>query len=177
MTTFPKSAKLATMPRLQPSRNCQFGSKIKIPKNIRKTTLELHQSCCEQETAFKTPKIRKMTTLSKSAKLASMPRLQPLQNAQFGSKIKFPKSCEKRLQKYSRVLLSKKRLLKTPNIRKMTTFPKSAKLATMPRLQPLQNAQFGSKIKFPKSCGKRLQNYSRVFLSKKRLLKHLIFEK
>ena len=113
----------------------------------------------------KTPNIRKMTTFPKSAKLATMPRLQPLRNpkndSQFGSKIKIPKNIRKNDSRTtSRVFLSKKRLLKTPNIRKMTTFPKSAKLATMPRLQPLQNSQFGSKIKIPKSMNQPLPKTS-----------------
>ena len=54
MTTFRKSAKLATMQRLLPLQNAHFGSKakplqdahfgpkIKIVKNMRKATLEPH---------------------------------------------------------------------------------------------------------------------------------------
>ena len=40
----------------------------------------------------------------------------------------------------------RERLQKTLNIRKMTRFGKSPKLATKHGPEPLQNAQFGSKI-------------------------------
>ena len=40
MTVFRKWPKLASMQGLKPTQNCQFGSKIKIHKNMRKTTLQ-----------------------------------------------------------------------------------------------------------------------------------------
>ena len=49
-------------------------------------------------------------------------------------KIKLPKTCEKRLHKHITALLFKKTIEKTPNIRKMRRFWKSAKMATMQRL-------------------------------------------
>ena len=42
MNSFPKSPKLATMQELLPLQNGQFGSKINILENMRKTTLEPH---------------------------------------------------------------------------------------------------------------------------------------
>ena len=51
MTTFPKWPKLASMHKLQPLQKRHFGSKIKNVKNMRKTTLEAHLSCCVQKTA------------------------------------------------------------------------------------------------------------------------------
>ena len=39
-----------------------------------------------------------------------------------GQKIKLPKTCEKRFYKHIRVVLCKKRLQKTANIRKMRAF-------------------------------------------------------
>ena len=50
-------------------------------------------------------------------------------------------------------------------------------MGTMQRLQPMQNTQFGSKYKLPKTCKKRLQKHITVVLYKKRLQKTLIFEK
>ena len=44
-----------------------------------------------------------------------------------GQKIKLPKTCEKRLNKHIRVVLCKKRLKKTANIRKMRVFWKLGK--------------------------------------------------
>ena len=58
-------------------------------------------------------------------------------------------------------------LQKTPNIRKMTTFPKWPKLDTMQRL--LQNRHFGSKIKTVKHMPKISKKHIRVVLCKKAL--------
>ena len=49
-----------------------------------------------------------------------------------GQKLKFPKTCEKRLYNHIRILLRRKRLQKTPIFREMTIFSKSQKLPTMP---------------------------------------------
>ena len=48
-----------------------------------------------------------------------------------GPKLKFPKTSDKRLYTHTRVVLRKKRLEKTPNIRQMRQF---CKLATLQRL-------------------------------------------
>ena len=95
MTVFRKCPKLATMQRLQPTQNGQFGSKIKIHKNMGKATLQSHQSCSVQKTTAKIVNIRKMTAFRKWPKLATMQRLQPTQNGQFGSKIKIHKNMRK----------------------------------------------------------------------------------
>ena len=46
---FLKWAKMATRQRLQPLKNDQFGSKNKITKNMRKTTLESHNNYSMQK--------------------------------------------------------------------------------------------------------------------------------
>ena len=51
-----------------------------------------------------------------------------------GQKIKLPKTCEKRFYKHFEVVLCKKPLQKTANIRKMRAFWKWPKMATMQRL-------------------------------------------
>ena len=53
MLSFRKSAKLDTMHGLNPWQNAQFGSKIKIPKNMWKTTLKAHSSFSESKKVFK----------------------------------------------------------------------------------------------------------------------------
>ena len=50
MRGFSKLAKKATRQRLQPLQNGQFGSKKKIAKNMRKTTLQSHYTCSMQKT-------------------------------------------------------------------------------------------------------------------------------
>ena len=53
MRPFWKLAKTATMQRLWPLQSIQFGSKIKIAKNMRKTAVEAHYSCIMQKSAPK----------------------------------------------------------------------------------------------------------------------------
>ena len=45
---------MATLQRLSPLQNGQFGSKIKIAKTMRKTSLQAHYNRSTQETASKT---------------------------------------------------------------------------------------------------------------------------
>ena len=66
-------------------------------------------------------------------------------------KLKRPKTCEKRFYKHVTVVVWKKPLEKTPNIREMRPFWKSAVLQ---RLQTLQNGQFGSKTQMAKKMRK-----------------------
>ena len=51
-----------------------------------------------------------------------------------GPKLKFTKTCEKRLYNDTRVVVCKKRMQQKANIRKMTAFGKWPKYATMQRL-------------------------------------------
>ena len=53
---------------------------------------------------------------------------------QFRLKIKYAKNMQKRFYKHIKVVLCKKRLQKTANIRKMRAFRKRPKMATMQRL-------------------------------------------
>ena len=68
-------------------------------------------------------------------------------------KFKWPKTWKKRFCKHVRVVLCKKPLEKTPIIREMRPFWKSAILQ---RLQTLQNGQFGSKIQMAKNVRKTI---------------------
>ena len=61
-----------------------------------------------------------------------------------GQKLKFQKTCENPFYKSFKVVLCKKTLKKTRNIREMRPFWKSA----------MQNPQFGSKTKIPKNMSK-----------------------
>ena len=54
--------------------------------------------------------------------MATMQRLQPMQNTQIGSKNNIAKTCEKRFYKDIKVVPWKKQLLKRANIRKMIAF-------------------------------------------------------
>ena len=62
-------------------------------------------------------------------------------------KIKVLKTWKKQLYDHINIVPSQKRVEKTANIREMRGFWKLAKMATMERLWPFQNCQFGSKNK------------------------------
>ena len=86
---------MATMQSLQRLQNAQFGSKVKISTSMPKTTLEAHQSCSIEKAAPKTASIREKRRFQNLPKMATMQTLQPLQNAQFGSKLKITKNTQK----------------------------------------------------------------------------------
>ena len=147
---------MATMQRLYPFQNAQFGSKLKISKNMPKTTLEAHQSCSMEKAAPKTANIRKKRRFQNLPKMATMQKLQPLQNALFGSKVKITKNTQKTTREAHQSCCMEKAAPKTANIRKKRRLQNLPKMATMQRLQPLQNAQFGSKLKISKSMPKTI---------------------
>ena len=92
-----------------------------------------------------------------------------------GQKLKMQKNMLKTFLQDIAVVLCKKRLEKTANIRKMRAFWKLPQVATKQR--PLQNRHFGSKIKNAK---KHPKNVSTTYCScsmKKKARKKLIFEK
>ena len=92
-----------------------------------------------------------------------------------GQRLKFKRTSQKRLFNHIRVVLCKKPLEKTPNIREMRPFRKTP---IMQRLYPLQNSHFASKIKIKK---KHAKNDSLIILdffsANNRLRKHQILEK
>ena len=102
----------------------------------------------------------------------------PCKMVTLGQKLKMLKRCEKSLCDYIRLVVWKKPLQKTPNIRKMRDFSKLLKLATMHGLQPMQNGQFGSKIKNARKVRKKLvRPLNSSCVQKNCSKKHLIFEK
>ena len=72
ITSVPKWEKLAIMRGLHPLQNRQFGSKIKMFKNMQKASLEAQEKCSKQKSTPKTPKRRKITSVPKSQKFARM---------------------------------------------------------------------------------------------------------
>ena len=65
-------------------------------------------------------------------------------------KLKFQKTCQKPFYKSFTVVLCKKPLQKTPNIRKIRPFWKSAIMQRLYSFKYLQNRHLGWKIKIPK---------------------------
>ena len=85
-----------------------------------------------------------------------------------GQKIKLLKICEKRLCKHIKVVLCKKRLEKTDNIRKMRAF---WKWPHCKGYSPCKILTLGQKIKLSKIYEKRFYKHIKVVLCKKELEK------
>ena len=57
---------------VEPLQNRRFWSKMKMFKNVLKTSLEPQKKCSKQKSTPKTPNSRKITTVPKSQKCAIM---------------------------------------------------------------------------------------------------------
>ena len=94
--------------------NPNFGSKIKILKNMLKSILQIIYSCSVQKTA------RKNTNYSR--KIDYVENRSPCKILNLGQKLKFEKTCQNPFYNSFRAVLCKKLLEKTPNIREMRAF-------------------------------------------------------
>ena len=139
----PKSEKFVIMHGVQPVQNRRFLSKMKMFKNMLKTSLEPQKKCSKQKSTPKTPNVGKITSVLKSEKCAIMHDLQPLQNGRFGSKIRMLKNMQKTSLEPQEKYSKQKFTPRTPNTRKITSVLKSEKFAIFYGPQPLQNRQFG----------------------------------
>ena len=105
--------------------NPHFGSKIKIPKNMSKSILQIIYSCSLQKTAPKNTKYSRNESIFKIGHHACK-GYSPCKILTFAQKLKFQKTCQNPFYKSFTVVLYKKPLQKTPNIREMRAFSKSA---------------------------------------------------
>ena len=105
--------------------NPHFGPKIKIPKNMSKSILQIIYSCSVQKTAPKNTKYSRNESILKighhACKGYSLCKILTL-----AQKLKFQKTCQNPFYKSFTVVLHKKPLQKTLNIREMRAFFKSA---------------------------------------------------
>ena len=104
--------------------NCQFGSKIKIPKNMSKSILQISYSCSVQKTARKNTKYSRNETILKIGHHAKA--MTPAKMVSLVQKLKFQKTCQNPFYKSVTVVLCKKPVEESPNIREMRSFLKSA---------------------------------------------------
>ena len=129
-----------------------FGSKIKIPKNMSKSILQIIYSCFVQKTAPKNTKYSRNESILKighhACKGCSLCKILTL-----AQKLKFQNTRQNSFHTSFTVVLCKKPLQKTPNIREMRAFSKSAIVQS---LWPMQNRHFGSKIKISKNMFKSI---------------------
>ena len=94
--------------------NTDFRSKIKIPKNMSKSILQIIYSCSLQKTAPKNTKYSRNESIFKIGHHCKILTL--------GQKLKSQKTCQNPFYKSFTVVLCKKPLEKTPNIPEMRAF-------------------------------------------------------
>ena len=98
-----------------------------------------------------------------------------MQNPLFGSKTKIKKTCQNPFYKSFPLIVSKKQLEKTPNIREMKAFSKAV---IIKGYSPCINPHFGSKIKIAKDMSKSiLKIILSCYVQKNAQKKPQIFEK
>ena len=105
--------------------NPHFGSKIKIPKNMSKSILQIIYSCSLKKTAPKNTKYSRNESIFKISHYACKGH-SPCKILTLAQKLKFQKTCQNPFYKSFTVVLCKKPLQKTTNIREMRAFSKSA---------------------------------------------------
>ena len=101
--------------------NPHFGSKIKIPKNMSKSILQIIYSCSVQKTAPKNTKYSRNESILKIGYPACK-GYSPCKILTSPQKLEFQKRCQNPFYKSFTVVLCKKPLQKTPNIREMRAF-------------------------------------------------------
>ena len=101
--------------------NPHFGSKIKIPKNMSKSILQIIYSCSVEKAAPKNTKYSRNESILTIGHLACK-GYSPCKIVTLAQKLKLQKTCQNPFFKSFTVLLCKKPLQKTPNIREVRAF-------------------------------------------------------
>ena len=101
--------------------NPHFGSKIKIPKNMSKSILQIISSCSLLETAPKNTEYWRNESILKIGHHACK-GYSPNKILTLAPELKFRKTCQNPFYKSFRVVLCKKPLQKTLNIRELRAF-------------------------------------------------------
>ena len=107
--------------------NPHFGSKIKIPKNMSKSILQIIYSCSVQKSAPKNTKYSRNESILKIGHHACK-GYSPCKILTLAQKLKFQTTCQNPFYKSFTVVLCKNPLQKTLNIREMRKFLKSANM-------------------------------------------------
>ena len=121
-----------------------------------KSILQIIYSCSVQKTNAKNPKHSRNESILKIGHHACK-GYSPCKILTLAQTLKFQKTCQNPFYKSFTVVLCHKLPQKTPNIREMRAFQKSAIMQ-----RPTQNPHFGSKIKIPKNMSKSIPQ---IFLS------------
>ena len=101
--------------------NRHFGSRIKIPKNMSKSILQIISNFSAQKTAPKNTKYSRSESILRIDHPACK-GYSPCKILTLAEKLKFQKTCQNPFYKSFRVVLCKKPLQKTLNIPEMRAF-------------------------------------------------------
>ena len=146
-----------------------FRQKIKLPKTCGKRLYKHITVVLCKKRMEETANIGKMKRFWKLEKWPLCKGYSLCKVVSFRQKVKLPKTCGKRLYKHITVVLWKKRMEETANIRKMRPFWKLEKWPLLKGYSLCKVVSFPQKIKLPKTCGKRLYKHITVVLCKKRM--------
>ena len=137
-----------------PCKMVSLGQKLKMLKRCENDSMTTLKLLCENINAAKHLIFEKWQHFENGKNWLICMGYSPCKMVSFGQKLKMPKRSQKRLYDHIKVVVYKKPLQKTPNIRKMTGFWKWPKLATMHG--PMENGQFGSNVKNAKKVRKTI---------------------
>ena len=146
-----------------------FQQKIKLPERCGKHLYKHITVVLCRKRMEETANNRKMRRFLKGGKMATMQSYSLCKMVSFRQKIKLPKTCGKRLYKHITVVLCKKRMEETTNIRKMRRFWKLEKWPLCKGYSLWKMVSFQQKIKLPERCGKHLYKHITVVLCRKRM--------
>ena len=149
--------------------NPHFGSKIKIPKNMSKSILQIIYSCSVQKTAPKNTKYSRNESILKIAHHACK-GFSPCKILTLAQKLKFQKACQNRFYKSFRVVLCKKPLQKNTKYSRNESILKIGHHVCK-GYSPCKILTLAQKLKFQKTCQNPFYKSFTVVLCKKPLQK------
>ena len=140
---------------------------------MQKTFLQTHLSCHLKKNSKKQLIFEKWEHFEYGQKWPQCKGYSPCKILTLGQKIKLLKTCEKPFYKHIKLVLCKKRLEKTANIRKMRAlcFENNQKWPQFKGYNPCKILTLGQKIKLPKTCEKPFYKHIKVVPCTKRFEK------
>ena len=151
--------------------NPHFGSKIKIPKNMSKSILQITSSCSLQKTAPKNTKYSRNESILKIGHHACK-GYSPCKILILAQKLKFQKTCQNPFYKSFLVVLCKK------NAPKNSKYSRNESIFKIGHIEckgysPCKILTLAQKLKFQRTCQNPFYKSLRVVLCKKPLQKTL----
>ena len=151
--------------------NLQFGSKIKIPKNMSTSILQIIYSCSVQKNAPKKTKYSRKESILKIGRHACK-GYRPYKILTLAQKLKFQKTCQNPFYKSFTVVLCKKTAPKNTKYSRNESILKIGHHACK-GYSPCKILTLAQKLKFQKTCQTPFYKSFRNVLCKKPLQKPL----